>query len=245
VLKISAAGYDMNGTHFTIDRALPSCRVTLDFLNKVERFVREQATAPTVDESDRFGIAITESVGVQSLASISDYPYEYLPSGTKSVTIRVLAGRAGISEVTVVFSLESANLKLTSRGSDSRERAIKFRDDLLRQIEPYETMNRFLHGDAAVLRFFAVIILVTIAIVFATLHTVNGQQAISPAALIVPLVSVVALGGLVRLKPYSTFDTKSNKRRNTIGNWFLLGICAAVLTIVVKLVLSALGLPVK
>jgi hypothetical protein len=242
----------MNGTHFTIDRALPSCRVTLEFLNKVERFVKEHVAAPAIDKSDRsefgkFWIAIAESVGVQSLTSISDYPYDYLPSGTKSVKITVLVEGVGvgISEVTVDFSLLSANLKLTSHGSDSRERAIKFRDDLLRLIEPYETLNRLLHGEAAVLRFFAVLTFVTMATAFATLHTVDGKQAISPAALIIPFVLFVGFIGLVQLKPYSTFDTKSNKRRNTIGNWVLLVICAAVLTIVVKLVLSALGLPVK
>jgi hypothetical protein len=48
-------------------------------------------------------------------------------------------------EIEVDFALDSANLKLSFKGADCRERALRTRGDFLRLLEPYETLNRLMH----------------------------------------------------------------------------------------------------
>jgi hypothetical protein len=226
--------------HFTVDRDLPSCRVNVELLRKIQLY------AETIFPTQSILIDIAEPAGVETLATIAEYRYEYLPSSARSVRIRSSAiGHPG-ENIELSFGLQNAGLKIYTDGIEAREKAIRIRDEVFRMLEPYQTLNHFLHGDKAIGWLMVAVTGIIVAIVMATAgHRADGQTTVSVAALVVPLAIVLAFASVSKLKPYSMFDTRENKTRNTIGNWILLAVAASVIGVIVKLMLSAAGLPVK
>src|SRR5205823_5516836 len=113
-----------------------------------------------------------------------------------------------------------------------RERARNIRDDFLRLLEPYETLNHILYSEWIG---FSVFVLTIIAFfpLIEKFSLFYKKYSISLLFLIYPAHKIARI-----LKPYSTFDTKQNARMAKIANWILLAICSAIIGVIVRAIVA-------
>lgn len=223
--------------HFSSETRLPSCVVTKELIESIEKYLREKFLRLAASDEDKqlleeaISISITDSFGTERLNSISEFS---LPRFSDDTTRLCIAIRRPFSssfdsfEVDVQFDVSRmlSRAKADYEGSYSREFITGLLQGIQNCVATTKTKNWLFHlppGLEGGLWGFAL---------FSPAIATSIFEASSPLTYI-PLFAALTLFAYLilakRLRPYTTFDSNLADRRDKFWNWFVGGFLSFIL----------------
>lgn len=229
---------------FELERRIPSCFIDLDLLGRIEGYVLEGIPTLLGVEPEtvarKFRVSLKDDSGTEEVARVSQFPSRTLPDATKEVSVRLYLsefvelesesrkGEWRDLSLWVTFSREprSTKLVLSCTAPRAREIALGIADELGRRIEPSSTSNWVFHpslGVETLLSFVLFMLPVPISLAFMRTPAYVAYPAAAAFVLLVLIRQVAP-----RLKPYSSFDSRSQQALDRLWSWFLWGLLTFV-----------------
>lgn len=212
----------------TITRSLPSCIVSKKLLLDIERHTRQLLAG---DQDAHFSITIFRSGEQQTFDSINLLVADVLPDYTESVDVAAKSG-TGDAEIKFEFGhpigLPMLTVKVTA--PDPRPTALGFSESMLELVRAHRTFYSLLYYFRN--NFFRYVIVGGLC--FSALTQVYLMISQPKPILYLPaLYFLVAIYVLSWFWPYVAFDTITQRRNTTIGNY-----------LIISIVISGIAIPV-
>jgi hypothetical protein len=222
---------------FEIDQTIPSCQVSLELLEKIEQFFKQQVFPESARE---LWISVVEPAGSERLSNDSKLSISIPCKGHQKRRDRVIRFRRRDRGE---FRPRQCEFKAVFYGPGLPGASAKDTVRPQRLLEPYETLNRLMHPGPALwtLEYMLLSCLFAATVATMVMKAWGEGPNIRYEWLMLCIAAFPALFAIYRLKPYSSFDTRENKSRNTIGNWLILALASAVLSLIVRLAWARLS----
>lgn len=219
-----AASDDVGKNRFRVSHKIPSCHVTIKLLKNIEneliQYISKITDKPIAQLANDYSISISDVVGTETMKSIADYGLDRFIDSTQSITMDFNFWKLGIS-ISLRFSSPTASeIDINVKDSRAREIATSILHLISRQIDVAKTWSFLLHGVGKE----ATMAMVTssllgVGIVFLTDDRFPNYFALYT---VLPIFFWVA-----RLfKPYISFDTLLQEKRDKLFAWFFSGFCS-------------------
>jgi hypothetical protein len=227
-------GSRLTDTRFNLEKQLGSIRVDKDLLTRLEEyFLSELARMSGVSPKHFpkvFSISITDGVGTEVLHSIKDHRPVQLPDSTQRVAVSYNTSLdyddelAAKIDVNLSFGREDlyTAVKVNCTGPNARQVAISIEEAVLLLLEPHWTHNRLFHPFVG----WEVLLFVLMFFAAATGFTLIASGQISAASWLLLLTAALLayFYAAKRLKPWSSFDSRSDRANEEVWRWFKFGV---------------------
>lgn len=237
--------------HFSSETKLPSCIVTRELIESIEKYLRTKFLTLAASDEDKqlleeaISISITDSFGTERLSSISEFSLPRFSDDTTRLCVairRPYRSSFEAFEVDVQFDVSRtfSRAKADCEGSNSREFVTGLLQGIQNCVATTKTKNWLFHlppgpdGGLWALAFFS------------PAFAMSFFKASAPLTYI-PLFAAMTLFaylfGAKRLRPYTTFDSNLADRRDKFWNWFIGGFLSFIFfsTVLAKFRDSLLG----
>lgn len=224
----------MTHPSFSHEQALPSLKVTKDFLHSLEQYLVKWVVDASIvsqeEASKLLSIKIEDSLGSETVTSISqvtasrfadstsrievELATPYKPDGTRlRVRLNFSRGR--------LFS----TLAISATMPNARELALGLKDGLLRMLEPQKTGHWIAHPISQV---WGALFAGGVWIGY-FLYQASGKEAYFPYLLGSFSLVLIYLFGMGSLRSYTVFDSRASERADKIWGWFIGGVATFLL----------------
>src|ERR1051325_336428 len=221
---------------YSLSHNLPSCRVDKDLLIDLEKYLLSKIDIATKDSGaiGEYHLKLKESGGTETIPTIQNYEAQYFPDDMKGISMEAgvpLASPPALN-IKLQFHVTSpqSQLEITTYIDPPRETALSIAGEIERRLKPYQTKNYLFD------RYSKYFLISTMSFSFALVGI--GQTAfIAPTKTLyisVPMAGVTLCWAILMfLKPYTTFRTRLNERRDYYINWLVGGTIAFILFTVI------------
>lgn len=207
---------------YSLSRKLPSCQVKRLVLEDLEKYIIDKVKAVAdKGEAASYGLTITDSIGAENLPSIREYEKPYFSDDTKGIamTSRIIGNSSKLS-IELKFSVieMSSKIEVTSNVEPARETAMNIAEEIVRRLNDYKTRN-YLFDQHSVYSLIA-----SLSCLFGAFGLGLSLVAATPYKGLLGGISgtvfILSCGwfALRRSKPYSTFETRLNEKRERRAN---------------------------
>ncbi len=225
---------------YSLSKTLPSCNVDKILLEELEQYIQQKVqnlADPDNKDEVSYELHIKDSIGLEQFNSINEYNKTYFPNDTEGITIgcRSLYTKNNHQVIKIRFATRkfASEINVSLVGNSAREIALSLSDEILRIIEPYKTKNYLfnpngIHG------------LAVFAVTCLCASFLSGNELLSEpykkfaqAVVFVAMICGFSWFILLFFKPYCTFKTALNEKRETKVKWIVTGIIGFILFTVV------------
>jgi hypothetical protein len=210
---------------------IPACHVDRDLLVAIEQWFANHL--PTIlpevvgsSNDPSFEVSITDALGKEAFASVSEIAYPSLLDSTSEVRIDWRSARDSVARLHVSMDFDQssfrfAKLTIETDGNNAREIAVVVKNAFDRLIEPHRTLAWLYHpfSGASIFAWFAAGMLLVIGLPLAMSNRAAGTGVILGG---VVLTWYAATGWFVQ--PFVSFDTRSRRVRLSAWRWISLGL---------------------
>lgn len=225
---------------YTSTRTLPSCKVERELLVELEKYIRQKmetlyANNPKAKPSVlSYKVIINDSAGSETLFSIEDYTGQYFPNDIQTIHLRCRASQHDMS-LSVKFGLvrDATEVEMSYTGDSAREIVTGVCEEIIKRTKVYET-NNYIFQLGTVYAFIPLLLFIMSATLLSAMppEPIEYRKTIE-TILVVPMLLSLGWFLLIFFKPYSTFHTRQNERRERRLNWILLGFLGFILFTVI------------
>ena len=214
---------------YGLSRTLPSCKVDRTLLKEIEQYIQQRITAlvpPPEGKKIDYELYMTESIGTEKFKSIEEYEKIYFPDDMRRIGIKS-SMRVYTSRISVDLSFDRSkfwsNIQIDYTGPAARETAISLSDEIIRRIQPYKTNNHYFERISGY-GIFALLISVanTAQIIFVPWPERPFKNVVKVISIAIAF-AILTYWILTFLKPYSTFKTRLNEKREKWTTWVWFG----------------------
>ena len=216
---------------FTSEIKLPSCVVTKDLLESIEKYLRSRFSAiATTDEdkeliADAIVVSITDSFGTERMKSITELSLSRFSDDTTRVNVSMRRPYKSSFEhfdVEVQFDLSRtfSRVKVDFEGANSREFVLGLIQGLSSCVATTKNNNWFFNlpsGPDGALWGLAMVSPVVVVQYFKVSSTLTYVP------LMIAVILYFYLFVAKRFRPYTTFDSNLADKRNGHWDWFFRG----------------------
>jgi hypothetical protein len=227
IISTSSTKTTSNKTSYSISRSLFATNVEIKLVSDMEKFLKLKSVSLSEIAPDtkwNYKLTIDDMYGSEDLSSIEDFLLSYFPDDTKSINISI--GTYG-NEVSIRFSLdrESSILKITVRSENSRQVVEGIAAEILQMLIPYKTQNGFFHPS------FVIEVAVHAGLWGSLLYGLILIFSSMQISIILLSFSLILASYLLfrRSKPFNTFETRQNQRRQQWSSWLMFSVIEFIL----------------
>jgi len=212
---------------YSLRKPLPSCAVDQPLLADIEAYILRRWEE--INEGGKgvrqYAFSITDPIGTEKMATVRDYKFRLFSDDIKEVAFS-LGANPGI-QINFGVVRSACNISITVEGPNARELANGILTGILDLIRAFRTLNWVFapdayHPAALLLIFFSGLSIAVVAPMLLATDVFKVGQASALAGMFgTPLLIMFMLAYTVRIRPYTTFETRLNQRRAHAWKWLI------------------------
>ena len=222
---------------FSSETELPSCIVTKELIESIEKYLRTKFLALAACDEDKhlleeaISISVTDSFGTERLKSISEFSLPRYGDDTTRLCIdlrRPYRSSLDAFEIDVQFDVSRAfsRAKADYTGSNSREFVTGLLQGIQNCVATTKTKNWLFHLPPGPEGGLWVLAMLSPAF---SMSIFKASSPLTYIPLFAALTLFAYLFGAKRLRPYTTFDSNLADRRDKFWNWFVGGFLSFII----------------
>lgn len=220
----------MTQPSFAYEHALPSLRVTKDFLANLEQYLIKKAIDTSLVSAEEaqtsLKFKIDDSLGSESLTTIAQFDATRFSDSTSRIEVEFESPyRKDGTRLRIRLNFAKGRLfstiAITATAPAAKELVLGLKDGIMRTLESHRTWHWLCHPNA---QSWGALLGGLGTILGLVLYRLNGKDVAFPflvGALILLWFYLFQLGSL---RPYTTFDTRATDRSDKIWLWFIMGL---------------------
>jgi hypothetical protein len=229
-------------SQYRLEREIPPSEVTIDLLRQLEKVILDDIAARFTLSSEEkqlwYSIDITDAFGTETLTTIDAYRPSVFPDTTTAVVVSLLRMHGAYPRIAVRLAfnlrLTASVLRVDAEDDAAREIATGIADRLLQVLAPHRGTHAFFHpGPVAwgMWAFFLIGAVITPICLSATGIIPISDPRYITVSMVASIVAVLCLAYWLvgyALRPYIIFDSRRNRGRTSLWNWFIYGLLTFV-----------------
>ncbi|MDR7024610.1 hypothetical protein [Pseudomonas peli] len=209
---------------YSLSKKIPSCEFDKKIAKEIEAYIRSKIpTENSKEYGNSYVVKIIDPTGSESMNSVELITQDTFPNDIESIEFS--GNTTGDANIKIYLKLgkneHGSELRVTVSSINAKEIARGIASEIERLLYECKTANWLFYGLYGALPF--VLFGIAIGILFSSSR--NDAAAISPILSFLALITLVAIWNILkRLAPYTEFDTRRNRTKNTWVRWFLNGL---------------------
>lgn len=214
-------------TEFTLERRIPSCNVTKEFIGQVEEFLLNkvpQLANVSPDEMRKgYSVSLRDTYGTETMNSICHYRPDTFPDTLLHIEISTSTWPVLRIELRFDTDKNYSRIRIKYRSPQAREVVMGIYEGFRNLLEPHRNMHYIFHPPA--------VIDGVLGFLFFLTFRMSLERAMGTASMMGAAMSLLILTywGARWLKPYVAFDTRRNRMKARWADWFIAGMASFII----------------